>query len=103
MEAPIVTNRAKGDASSIYSYHGRKPDPGEHAWRGNVVYNDNHAQMEETHELNTKYGGGPNIRDDHIFEELGGTSDSGTIDNNNALMIFQGYKDTTSSVYSGDD
>ena len=102
MEATVITNRAKGTSSSIYSYHSKKPDAGKHAWRGNVGYNDNHVVMEESHELNTQYGGGPNITDDHIFDEVGGTSDSGTIENNNAVMIFQGYKDDSSSGYSGD-
>lgn len=50
-------------------------------WRGSVAYNDNHVVFENTHILETRYGGGPLNRADDLFRAAGG---------DDALMVHSG-------------
>lgn len=105
--AIIVADRAKGDATNIYSIFGkRQSDADKHDYQASIGYNDNHVTFEMTHELKTQYGHGLDIENDHLFEEAGGnegTDPAGAyIEGSNALLIYKEWDRVAANAYSGD-
>ena len=73
---PIMSDRAQNGSGSdqtalttgIYSIHTSEPTSG-NDWRGSVLWADNHAGFESTHELDTQYGNGEALEQDNLFTD----------------------------------
>lgn len=96
-ETVLLGDRSMQNASgSLYSIHTGEPRAGAaHDWRGTIGWADNHVGFETTHELDTKYGNGFGIANDHLFRSDQGTAmfaESGdgpwddVMDNANAVL-----------------
>ena len=103
-QAPIVVDRlvryavaAGPNASALspsdwYSVHTAEASG---MWEGAVAYNDNHVNQEPDRYLDTRFGDGPRLRRDNIFNRDGGAeiinTDGPNSDinrNNNAMMTW---------------
>ena len=92
-EAPVVSDRLiNAHSSNEYSVHTAE-DSG--IWEGAVAWNDNHVSFENDYYLTTRHGNGPRLRNDHLFDNTGGSQvindrpEVGAVDKtNNAFMTF---------------
>lgn len=83
-EAALMSDRNTGrDARDHVSSVHTDTDSGD--WRGSVAWGDNHTAFSTTHLLDTKYGQGPSITGDNLFED----PDDSTA-GSNAYMIYSG-------------
>jgi len=107
-QAVLVTDRGRQEDAStsntdydkIYSIHTSQDDE---EWAGSAGRGDGSASFENQDGLDTKYGSGPNIEADRLFQdeedtasqELDITSDANGAtpwsDDSNALMGYEGY------------
>ena len=86
-QAAVVSDRAIGNATdfnSIWTESGSGAN-----WKGSVAYNDNHVAFESSHLITAKYGDGPSVTDDHLFETTSGTFSTGSATGgNNSLQVY---------------
>ena len=100
-EAPAVSDRAIASGAAnvdttgigIYSVHTEQPDGTDDDWRGSVAWNDNHVVFETVQTVDTKYGSGPSIEDDSLFDVDSGDAGGATITkDNNALLVYTDHQ-----------
>lgn len=79
-EAALMGDRNTGkDADAhVSSIH---TDLNRGDWRGSLAWGDNHTAFSTTHLVDTKYGEGPSITGDNLFEDTSG---------DDAYMIYSG-------------
>jgi len=96
-EAVIMGDRNTGEGltttagSGLSSIH---TDENSGDWRGSLAWGDNHTAFSTTHLVNTKYGSGPSITGDHLFDDTTGTV-TGTATKTGFTALFI-YHDLTS-------
>lgn len=79
-----TTTAGTGGLSSIHT------DENGGDWRGSLAWGDNHTAFSTTHLLDTKFGSGPAISRDHLFDDTLGspTPTSGNVAEYSALFVY---------------